>query len=619
MGTPSYAGAVLARIQTPNGRGNGNPTVAVVGGPKIVPMPTNTVVGSQSYNYTVPVLSLPGRNGLDLNLNLYYNSRIWDVDTTGGTITFNADRDNPSYGFRLDFGYIETEWRSGTWILTEADGTKRPLPSLDGSYINFNVANNVLTYKNGTTVSYELFPSQVGLSHPALYRPTKIKDTNGNFISIAYLSGHDQLIQSITDTMGRVITFNYNTTATGLKQLGSITQNAPSDSGGVHTYVTFTWTPANLYATGYSWYGFSGLAVSGAPTNDQTYAITGCTYANGTGYRFTYGDWGIINKIEQLSAGGFTRSYVSYNYPARSQGLLTDAPAYTQQTVSPDGTANNLSTWTYSPVKAGTGVVTSMTVTDPLGNSSVTNLNQSTGLLSSVQLKDSSNTLLRTMNYTWFASNLNSNTLLSGVATVLNDSGQQSSVQYAYDAYSNTTDVYEYDFDASLKRHTVTAFSTANPYLIKGIVNLPTQVLVKDGQGTGNIIARTDLAYDSTPFTSITGASSHDDANYGSGMTTRGNLSSVTRFSNAAAGSGQVIRTLTMIRLAIFGRRNWTAAIKKSSISAAALNTVIRTRLSAGPLAGLNSPPAPPTTLILGLFSPPRTKTARSPNISMTP
>ena len=42
---------------------------------------------------------------MDLNLNLYYNSRVWDIDTINGTATFNADRDFPSYGFRLDFDF----------------------------------------------------------------------------------------------------------------------------------------------------------------------------------------------------------------------------------------------------------------------------------------------------------------------------------------------------------------------------------------------------------------------------------------------------------------------------------------------------------------------------------
>jgi len=123
-----------------------------------------TNIGSQSYNYVISILSLPGRAGLDLNLNLYYNSRIWDVDTSGGTVTFNADRDFPSYGFRLDFGFVEYDPTVDEYIVTEADGTKRILPNsgssydtTDGSFINFNPTTKTLTYKNGTTVFLRTF------------------------------------------------------------------------------------------------------------------------------------------------------------------------------------------------------------------------------------------------------------------------------------------------------------------------------------------------------------------------------------------------------------------------------------------------------------------------------
>ncbi|MCI0423166.1 MAG: hypothetical protein L0312_28735, partial [Acidobacteria bacterium] len=87
--------------------------------------------GSESYNYAVPILSLPGRNGLDLNLALFYNSRVWTIDTVNGTATFNADRDFPSYGFRIGFGYIEDN--SGSFLLTEPDGGKRVLQIQSGS------------------------------------------------------------------------------------------------------------------------------------------------------------------------------------------------------------------------------------------------------------------------------------------------------------------------------------------------------------------------------------------------------------------------------------------------------------------------------------------------------
>jgi hypothetical protein len=95
------------------------------------------IPGSQSYAYVIPIINLPGRNGLDLNLSLYYNSRVWTITTASPkTITFNVDRDFPSYGFRLGFGFLE----SGTnlYTLIEGDGTKRslvkPNPHLNSDY-----------------------------------------------------------------------------------------------------------------------------------------------------------------------------------------------------------------------------------------------------------------------------------------------------------------------------------------------------------------------------------------------------------------------------------------------------------------------------------------------------
>ena len=56
-------------------------------------------------------------------------------------------------------------------------------------------------------------------------------------------------------------------------------------------------------------------AVPGGPLN----VIDKCTYANGAAYRFTYGDWGIISRIDKLSSTGLVRSYISYNFPPASQ------------------------------------------------------------------------------------------------------------------------------------------------------------------------------------------------------------------------------------------------------------------------------------------------------------
>lgn len=539
----NYGGAVAARPKLLNARGYSSKvapqtavqTVNMNGGPATLSV---TLVGSQSFDYTIPIVNLPGRAGLDLALNLYYNSRVWDVDTVGGTVTFNADRDSPSYGFRLDFGYLEYDTVNDQYILTEADGTKRALPntssgyqSNDSSFIAYNPGTKTLTYSNGTAFQYVVFPSQASTTPQTLFRPAQIKDANGNYISIAYVAGHDQFIQSVTDTLGRVIHFNYDSN----NRLTTITQNvqvSTVDPGGVHTYVTFAWGTLQLNYSFASTLAVNNTLASGSPVN----VLTGCTYANGTGYRFTYGDWGIITKIENLSVAGATRNYVSYNYPLASAGALSDAPAYTQETISPDGTSTFV--WNYSVAKSGTGAVTSMTVTDPNGNLTVTNLD-SNGRLSSIQAQNSSGTALRTTSYTWTTVGVSNSPLPSIVATTLNDTGQQSSIQFSYDSSGNATDVYEYDFGGQLKRHTVSTYLTT--YATQHILNLLSQITVKDGQG--NIGARTDFAYDTTALTLITGAAGHDDAAFGTGFTARGNVTSVTRYSNAAAGTGGVTRT----------------------------------------------------------------------------
>jgi len=539
---PPYAGAAEARGRLLNARGPSNPLVpkvplrATAASPNTTTPPITILPGSTSYNWSAPILRLPGR--MTLALNLFYNSRLWDVDTVNGTITFNADRDFPSYGFRLDFGFVEID-PSGAYILTEGDGAKRVLLqggdvmlySIDGAHLKFNPQTNILTYHNGLTVQYQPFPS-----NPSLLRPVSLKDANGNFFSISYVSGHDQMIYQIDDTMGRVITFNYDSS----NRLTSLTQSL--HGGGTKTLVSFTW--GSPYASGYSWYNFSGLTVNGAPTASQISVLTGCTYPNGTGYRFTYGDWGIIEEIETLGSSGTTRSYIQYNYPLASAGALSDAPAYTQQTISPDGTTANSSSWTYAVTKNGPGVVTRMDITDPLGGISTTNLDPNTGLTSSTQISDNSGNLLRQADYKWaMIGAAPQSTVLSTVVTTLKDTGQQSKVAYGYDPWGNVTDAYEYDFGLTLKRHTVVSYLITGNYATINLSNLPTQILVKDG--TGSTVTRTDLAYDGGNLTSVTGAPGHDDTNFGAGFTTRGLVTSSTRYSSAAAGAGAFTQNFT--------------------------------------------------------------------------
>ncbi|HXL21810.1 MAG TPA: hypothetical protein VOA78_05045 [Candidatus Dormibacteraeota bacterium] len=296
-GSSTYAGTFKARSRPENGRRGaiaqipGRSQVFAQGSPQIAPVTT----GSDGYNYAIPLLHLPGRNGLDVDLVLFYNSRVWTVDTTAAAATFNADHDYPSYGFRLGYGALEGPMTDDTgglgYILTEPDGAQRTLhflsstdyQSLDSTYIDYNPSTKILSRADGTQWSYQ----QVGTS--TIYRPIQIKDRNGNFIAISYstATNADNLaLATITDTLGRTITLNYD--ANNL--LSSITVPAYGGTGTTHA-ATFSWASKPLN------YNFSGLTVADSSASGTALnMLTGCTYANGAGYSFVYGDWGSFRK-----------------------------------------------------------------------------------------------------------------------------------------------------------------------------------------------------------------------------------------------------------------------------------------------------------------------------------
>src|SRR5258708_37331710 len=142
---------------------------------------SSVTVGSATFNYAIPILSLPGRNGLAVNLALYYNSRVWTIDNANSRASFNADMDFPSYGFRLGYGSIEVS--NSVYLLTEPDGSKRAFTaglSTDSSYISSSSSTLTLRRKNGETSLYQ----RVGTT--AFYFPVKLTDPHGTFYTLNY-------------------------------------------------------------------------------------------------------------------------------------------------------------------------------------------------------------------------------------------------------------------------------------------------------------------------------------------------------------------------------------------------------------------------------------------------
>ena len=174
---------------------------------------------------------------------------------------------------------------------------------------------------------------------------TQIKDPNGNFISISYASQTtpscntgagwvhlEASNSSITDTLGRVISFNYDI----CNNLVSIT--GPGFGG------TSTRSSSSITSGGGVSNSFSGLTVENRPTRCIPSKLKHAYFPDTqTGYLFSYSAYGMIYNVsmrKQMSidqygviSDGTEKSYVNFNYPTAASSL-TDAPAFTQRTES---------------------------------------------------------------------------------------------------------------------------------------------------------------------------------------------------------------------------------------------------------------------------------------------
>lgn len=528
----NYLAIFHARPLVPNERGGGVP-IQASGGPAIA----QVELGSNSFNYNVPLISLPGRAGLNLNLVLYYNSRIWTVAPGSNSIAFNADRDFPSYGFRLDFGFIEAASDGSSYVLTEADGSKHSLVpnggtsgswvSTDSTYFIWDYTNNILTNRGGLRMFYQTAPVT-----STILRPYQIEDANGNFISISYVANKDLAISTVTDSLGRQVTFNYDTNG----RLVSITE-------GPRTF-NFGWTTISLN------YSFTETVVNSPANGASVNVLSGVNLPDGSSVTFDYGngDWGVVKTIRRLSSSGQVRYSTSYNFPAVASGTLTDAPGFSVQTIF-DGV--NTANWNYSSTRdVSSGVITSNTVTDPNGTSITTTFsdagNPLDGLPLTKKVTDSSGNLLRTITNTWTYGTPIANPQVISVTMQL-ETGEQSQQQYVYDSNGNVTDLKEYDFGSGapgpLLRETVKSFAVLGNH----ILDRPSSVIIKDG--SGNTIARTDVAYDQVQIQDVNppgiAVIQHDPAYAVNSTNSRGNVTGVTTYTNAAAGTGASTETNT--------------------------------------------------------------------------
>ena len=193
---------------------------------------------------------------------------------------------------------------NGGCMIQDADGTRRGYSgsssvysygsyysssfsghTADGSFIDYGCSYSSSTYgkylsgfatlPNGTTVTY----SSPSGAYDQVY-PTQITDVQGNYITITYVNNQGPNIQTITDTMGRPITFNYDSS----NRLISIT--APKLDGGTRTVVRLHYSQLTLN------YAFASGLTTDTPTN--TPYVLDSIYYPGTNTGYWFGDSDLI-------------------------------------------------------------------------------------------------------------------------------------------------------------------------------------------------------------------------------------------------------------------------------------------------------------------------------------
>ncbi|HSK63045.1 MAG TPA: DUF4214 domain-containing protein, partial [Pyrinomonadaceae bacterium] len=231
-------------------------------------------------SWSVSLLSLPGRNGLDLGLGLSYSSMVWT--RSGPYLHFDEEDGFPSAGFRLGFPSLQrrvfnAQTAKNAYLLVTASGrrvelrqvgTSNVYEAADSSYLQLtdNSPNLLLRATDGTQLSFTEIDNE--------YRCTQVKDRNGNYINVGR-NGLGQ-IANVTDTLGRVINFNYDSNA----NLLSITQawnGQPS-----HQWVSFGWGTRNMQP------GFTSGAIVGTATGAVLPVVTQVALNDTSHFTFDY-------------------------------------------------------------------------------------------------------------------------------------------------------------------------------------------------------------------------------------------------------------------------------------------------------------------------------------------
>jgi YD repeat-containing protein len=529
--SPEFADLLATIVPTGSASGNQISFVSSRVDPRT--QPGNSLL-TRDATWSVPILSLPGRAGLDLGLNLSYSSQVWTK--SGPFLYFDEDNGFPSPGFRLGFPVVQrktydaqTNTNSYTLITSSGQrvelrqvGTSNVYEAGDSSYLQLTDNGNswLVRSADGAQLTYA--------EHNNEYHCTEIKDRNGNYISVSYDPwGH---ITAIADTLSRAINFIYDAN----RNLLSITQNW---NGTTHQWASFSWTTMSMQSS------FSNVAVVAPKNNTSLPVLDHVTLtADGSSFYFTYTNSLQVQSITRKSFDNVQRSQILFTY----QTPASDAPRITDSSISADNWTgiNGVPAQVNTHYDVAIDGACVMTTPDNTVYKEYYGTGWQRGLITASEVwvagvKEKWMTTTWDQDNTGLSYELNPRVKETDVYDRLNNR-RRTTIDYTnFTKPSGATlalpsDVKEYRADASTvyrRTHTDYVNSVMSDYLNRHILSLPSTSLVYDE--SNNVVSKLGYAYDwsGAYLVNTTATPTQHDASYSTSFSTgRGNLSQVKQY-----------------------------------------------------------------------------------------
>jgi hypothetical protein len=499
-------------------------------------------LGNGNLHLEIDLGTFPQRGKVRLTAKLVYDSRIWQV-VNGAWQPSNVANSQGGWRFvtTADPGAVtETStstvcngtqviqtWQTFVW--TDSIGTQRifPITTSQNQCTGVNVSSGdaYAQDSSGLHMYVTNFTTAAVFAKDGTQVFPQVKDTNGNFITV---DGNGNTV----DTLNRTpVTKSVN---------GNVTTYSVLNSQGSTSSFTVTATTVNVNTA----FGQSGVTeYAGSFT-----AIQKITLPDTTTYNFTYdsgttsGFYGLLTSMT-LRTGG----QVQYGYTNFSDAYGNINRWLSSRTAS--------ATWSYTPfvlttcAPSTTGCQQQVTMAKPSGDQIVYTFTLNNGAWNTQTQfytgAAGTGPLLRTTTKDYDFTHAcplagcfgNAYIVTSRVTTTepVPSGNVVKKTEYSYDStnFGNFSAVKEWNYytgtpSATPDRETDYVYLTTTSYANKDIHDRATSVTVINAAGAQ--LSQTQTTYDSGTLTSVTGVTHHDDTNFGTGNTVRGNATQVKRW-----------------------------------------------------------------------------------------